>query len=683
MEKIYGKELILSMKTLFTKIFFSFTVFVLISLLLYSLNNVYTKSNSSVDFYVSTYGNDKNKGSKEYPFKTLEGAKNAIKKTVKNKSIHKNITVYIRGGNYFIDKGIIIDNSDSQNGQLSLNYKAYKNEKVIFIGGYNLKSDDFKPLSDKTMLDRFINKEIAKNILVADLSKYPINFDSVKENINNSPELFYNNNAMTLSRFPNDKFLFTKQVLNKANVPLYSFKYSSIEPLFWSKNETIGMSGYWYHNWSDTAVKVSNIDISNNLISFTDKLPYGIKENQRFYFFNILEELDKEGEYYIDYDKKILYFLPNAPIQSSKIQISELTEPFITMKDVSNVTIEGIIFENSRATNLVIENGSNNKIKNCIIRNTSQNAISISGGITNGVENCTIYNTGTGGLVIKGGDRNTLTPCNNYAANNEIYNYSRIKRTYSPAIFISGVGISATHNRIHDAPHTAILFYGNDHLLEYNEIYNVATETDDVGAIYSGRDWTYRGNIIRYNYFHNIDNNIANFNVAGIYLDDNMSSSKIYGNIFYKVRNPIFIGGGRDHIIENNIIVNCKYSIIFDERGLTCNLTELYNNLKKVPYASNIWTTKYPELKDLFKDGNPGIPNNNVIENNVLYQSKTPGICKSVIKYGSFKNNTSFDVNPGFVNLDKLDFRLNNDSIIFKQIKGFKNIPFENIRRKT
>jgi hypothetical protein len=150
-------------------------------------------------------------------------------------------------------------------------------------------------------------------------------------------------------------------------------------------------------NFSPLKKLIQNLKISFILLNTLSlSLHYGIKENQRYYFFNILEEVDKDSEYYIDYDKKLLYFLPNSPLKNSKIQLSVLKEPFIKMEDVSNVTIEGINFENSRCTDLIIENGSNNKVKNCIIRNTSQNGISINGGTNNGVENCKIYNTGTG-----------------------------------------------------------------------------------------------------------------------------------------------------------------------------------------------------------------------------------------------------------------------------------------------
>ena len=39
-------------------------------------------------------------------------------------------------------------------------------------------------------------------------------------------------------------------------------------------------------------------------------------------------------------------------------------------------------------------------------------------------------------------------------------------------------------------------------MIEFNEIHHVALETGDVGAIYAGRDWTFRSNRIRHNFIH-------------------------------------------------------------------------------------------------------------------------------------------------------------------------------------
>jgi hypothetical protein len=89
-------------------------------------------------------------------------------------------------------------------------------------------------------------------------------------------------------------------------------------------------------------------------------------------------------------------------------------------------------------------------------------------------------------LILGGGDRKTLTPGGNVADNNHIHHYGRWNRMYRNGIAIDGVGNRAAHNLIHHAPHIAISFGGNDHVLEFNEIHHVCEESNDAGAMYAG-----------------------------------------------------------------------------------------------------------------------------------------------------------------------------------------------------
>ncbi|MBM3878984.1 MAG: hypothetical protein FJ387_04595 [Verrucomicrobia bacterium] len=116
-------------------------------------------------------------------------------------------------------------------------------------------------------------------------------------------------------------------------------------------------------------------------------------------------------------------------------------------------------------------------------------------------------------------------------------------------MFLHGVGNRVAHNRIHDAPHNAVLFWGNDHLLEFNEVYRVCMDTGDAGAFYIGRDWTQRGHVIRYNDFHDLGATLSGesgFNaVMAVYLDDTACGTTVYGNIMRRINHAILIGGGR------------------------------------------------------------------------------------------------------------------------------------------
>lgn len=255
--------------------------------------------------------------------------------------------------------------------------------------------------------------------------------------------------------------------------------------------------------------------------------------------------------------------------------------------------------------------------------------------------------------------------------NTEISNFSRLQRCYSPAINIEGVGITVSNNLIYDGPHTAIVFSGNNNSIEYNEIHSVGQETDDLGAIYSGRDWTYRGNKINYNYIHNLGNELSDHGIGGIYLDDCMSSAEVYGNIFYEVDTPLFIGGGRDHIISNNLILDCNKSIYFDDRGLSWNLDELYDGLDSVDYTNNIWKTAYPELYNT-DENDFGTPANNTISNNILYKSGDFDISQSVIDNGTIKSNNTIDDS---IELNQLENEINTN----RNFSYFKAIDFNKI----
>ena len=114
---------------------------------------------------------------------------------------------------------------------------------------------------------------------------------------------------------------------------------------------------------------------------------------------------------------------------------------------------------------------------------------------------------------------------------------------YKAGIALHGVGLRAANNLIHDAPHMAIQFWGNDHVIELNEIHHVCPESNDAGAIYAGRDWTMRGTVICHNYLHHITG-FRGKGCVGVYLDDMFCGTRIEGNVFHEVTRAAFIGAG-------------------------------------------------------------------------------------------------------------------------------------------
>ena len=133
---------------------------------------------------------------------------------------------------------------------------------------------------------------------------------------------------------------------------------------------------------------------------------------------------------------------------------------------------------------------------------------------------------------------------------------------------MTGVGLRASHNLIHDTPRIAIMFSGNNLVIEYNHMHHVNLETEDTGVVYTGgRDWiSSRGTVIRYNYMHDSigfgqENGkwVSPHFSWGVYLDDNTGGVDVIGNIVVRAyRGLLHLHNGRDNLIENNIFVGGK-----------------------------------------------------------------------------------------------------------------------------
>jgi hypothetical protein len=508
-------------------------------------------------------------------------------------------------------------------------------------------------------------------------------------------ELFFQDRPMTLARWPNEGFVKIAGIpkdqatgdehggtLGKLSAGFY---YEGDRPGTWKSQEDIWVHGYWAWDWANSYERIESIDTASRLIKTAPPYGlYGFRTGQRIFFLNVLEELDSPGEWYLDRKTGMLYFWPPAPIGEGKTLVSVLEGPMIAIKDASHVTVRGFILETARGLGVQISGGSNNLVDDCTLRNLGDYAVVVRGGTHHTVANCRVYYTGDGGIDLSGGDRKTLTAANHLAYNNHIHHVARWSKCYAPAIHMNGVGIRAANNLIHDHPHCAILFGGNEHVVERNEIHHVALETGDVGAIYTGRDYTYRGNIVRQNYIHHTGG--VGMGSMGVYMDDCVSGTQIVGNVFHKVQRAVFLGGGRDFRVENNIFVDCNPAVELDGRGLDKspvwhNMVTDYmkKRMEEMKYKEPPYSTRYPEIGTIEKyyqtDG--GVPPENIVVARNICVGKWLNISwHATPKAEELKDNV-VDVDPHFVDGEKGDFRLRDDSPAFKV--GFERIPMEMI----
>jgi hypothetical protein len=291
-----------------------------------------------------------------------------------------------------------------------------------------------------------------------------------------------------------------------------------------------------------------------------------------FYAVNALCELDSPGEYYLDRQGLRLFFFPPSDPKAAAVELSLLAEPMLSLEGTSHVCFENLTWELGCHDAIHMTGGSNCLLAGCVVRKFAGTGITLNGGQKHGLLSCDIYSMGRGGVSLNGGDRKTLTPAEHFIENCDIHDLSRIDHTYTPAIALSGVGVHITHNRLHDVLSSALNIGGNDHVIEYNEVFNAVLESDDQGGVDTFGDPTYRGNVYRYNYWHDIGNQggngmAAKCGRAGIRLDDAISGTLIYGNVFERCSTgkdgfgAVQINGGKDNVIDNNMFIECAAAV--------------------------------------------------------------------------------------------------------------------------
>ena len=601
-------------------------------------------------FFVSPTGNDDwsgalpapNAARTDGPLRSLDRARDAVRALRSTGSLLGGITVSIRGGTYSLLHSFILSGEDSGSATTPSVWRAYRGERVLMTGGLSV--GEFTRISDAGIDDRLADAARG-HVLVADLRARGItDYGEIVPRGGPPMELFYRGKRMPVARYPNDGWLLIDDVpqtgdslFNKGlerekrfyGVPAgrhYGrIRYDGTRPSGWGRAGDIILHGYWTFDWSDTYQRVASIDtLHRELTLLPPHHHYGYTKGQRYYALNILEELDEPGEWYLDRVRGLLYFWPPAAVQPGDAVVSMCVEPLIRVESSAWISIEGITFAYSRGTGVAVSGGHDVVIDRSTFHSLGRDGVTIQGGTASGVRGCVIHDVGFGGILLQGGDRPTLTPGRHFATGNHIHHFSTWLRTGQYAVVMDGVGHRVAHNRIHDSPFEGVYIKGNDHLIEYNEFHHLMKETGDAGAIHTGRDWTWRGNVIRYNYFHDLKGPGLH-GVMGVYLDDWASGFTVFGNLFYRAGRATMIGGGRDNTVENNIYVECSPSLHVDARGLGWasyyfdgTMPELFTKLDAMNYRQPPYSTRYPELLRQ-ADGEPAIPKYNRIVGNISY----------------------------------------------------------------
>lgn len=696
-----------------------------------------------IEIFIAPNGSDDGDGSEAAPLATIEAARRRAHELTNQRLAPVNI--YLRGGDYYLTSPVQFDATDSGIDGAPVSYMAYNNEEVNIYGGVKVDPSLVTKVTDQAILDRLIDKSAADKLMQIDLSGL---FDSIpsvyaygntSDNSDKPVTVYIAGNPLDRSRWPNSgsdsEYLLTADKVDAHDDGSFTIYYddAAAERIAkWSDGalDDLHIFGFLSWDWYNEDYKIMSLDKTSKSFDIPGAISYGeaVTGSQRYYYFNLLDEIDQPGESYIDCEKRIVYFYPDDDYDVNDIYVSNVADSLFKFTGTSNIIIDGLNFLYTRGNAVSGDGLANFTLRNCTIAHTSSNGASLSGSDVT-VSYCHIYDTNSGGVNLSGGDRKTLTPSGNVVENCEIHDINRSGSTYKPGIGASSFGMVIRNNKLYNCVHEMIAVSSNDIIIEYNDFSSCVTNSSDMGAIYFGRDPSLMGTVIRYNYFHQIGNKYGNvgnkhggIGQQSIFIDDGNNGAEIYGNVFWEGTYDsaaIKTHGAQFSHMTNNIFVDMPsayqnsdwgggstdgsqlrwFKWLFDR--YPDNAHEIIAKVSAVDFTSDLWMEYYKdtiwaevydyidadkiveyaamtdaEFEAAALSGSPVMTNDLVgnifvnIPEDTIYKG---GICVLEDNYST--NDTSIFVDYGS------DFTLTDDALtlIRETIPEFENIPFENI----
>ena len=555
----------------------------------------------NVEYYISPTGSDSNIGTFAAPFQSLEKARDEIR--MANHPGH--VTVWLMDGNYYRNTTFELTQEDSGTANAQITYAALNKHGAVLNFNKAIPVSDFSPITDPALIDR-LTPEALGNVVQLDLGALGIqNIDTWPDKFSaedqNLIRLYAGTDLLPLSRYPNDSMMTMKEVFQ--NEPgIFEYRGNRHHRWLEAVNEGLWLQGFWRVEWQYDGIRTYAIDTIARTVTQAVAVAGGIGSKyhrpqgnglEHYIATNLLDEIDLPGEWSVNFNTQMLYiWIPNGV---SEITILDNESPVFRMNDVSNVNIENIKFDYGLGSAIEMNDGHDNLIAGCEMSNFIKYVVEINNGFNHEVISNDMHHLGSGGISLSGGDRYTLTPANHRAVNNHIYEFAIIDIIYAGAISIpargadNNVGMYVAHNKIHGTPHVGVEYGGNNNLFEYNEIYDFCRVSGDMGGFYTYNDPSGFGNVFRYNYVHDAPGLAHAF-----YLDGSDGGDMFHNNIAQNLDIGVFIQGGRDVTVHNNLMVDCDRGVLINSALTGIVGTPSYTNwlqpLLTVDYQNPPWS---------------------------------------------------------------------------------------------
>lgn len=660
-------------------------------------------------WHVAPSGDDAHPGTKEQPFATLERARAAAREHDRSATGSAPATIWLAPGVYQRSEPFVLDARDSK---LVIRGPADRSARIH--AGRVVERDHLQP--PPAALRERLPAVARAEALAIDLAAVDLGDLAPPPDIFNDggglPDLYIDDVPLPLARWPNAAPTTMEKVIDRGQGvggPRRGGVFIARDDRVarWPVAEGVWLEGYWRVPWDPATIRVTAIDPSTRRVDLAAAVQGGIGSKyapkgelgdgkEPWWAVNLPEEIDLPGEWCIHGPSKTLLFWPPGNFSpQSVVRIATMREPLVRIDESTMVALRDLVVEGGLGDGIVIEGGHKALVLGCLVRNLGGNGVTAIGGTRHAVRGCDMHALGEGGIILAGGDRATLTPCGHAALNNDIHDVGRRRKTWAAAIHVGGtskekrrldaVGCRVADNFLHDLPHSAVLYTGNDNVLERNEVCRVALTSSDVGAFYTSHDWTSHGNVLRHNFVYDCPRANA------FYIDDGDSGDIVEENVVVRAACGPFIGGGHDNVIRFNLIVECEVGIHIDSRGVSRGYAtdrNLRARLAETPVTGEAWRMRYPAIAKLLEPNHDaGVPHGNVIVGNVTVRCRTPlRTSGKPAELADVQASGNLDLaagtggnDPRFAGPSGLDYTLAPGSPVFRKIKDFPKIPFEAI----
>ncbi len=493
---------------------------------------LFSVSTMAGEFHVSPAGSDKNPGTKEKPFATLERARDAVRALKKGEPR----CIVMRGGDYY-GVSLVLEPQDS-----GLAIQAASGETPVVYGGkpvigWQKDGDKFFAADIPGVKDRtwdfrslVVNGELRPRARLPKTGKFThlTRFDA--------------------RRYPTSQGGFRGADKPELKLKL-KYKKGDLGPWLDVNNAELDIM----HSWDSSMVGLKSHDAQNRILHFSNPTLYppGAFGVRRYVVFNIRKGMHEPGQWYLDRTRgKVVYWpRPGEDIRQLRV-VAPTTEAIVRIKGTRSGPVSGISVRGLRlcCTTTPLKAGKfgaqvyegaiearfahHCTLTKLRIAAVGGQAIRITRGMHNVVKGCEIEMTGAGGIYAVQGSHGRIV-------GNRIRN---IGKTYVSAIAIrtadSWKAPKLSHhnlvsgNLILNTPYIGIECKGVSNRYESNMVSNAMCVLNDGAAFYSnGKKHIIRGNVVR---------DIAKGKLAIAYYIDEL---------------------GEDILVETNAALNCSWPV--------------------------------------------------------------------------------------------------------------------------